>query len=118
MYAYQKGQDSYGNPYYSGPLRKYDVYPSLLFSSDLHSNELQVADLIVGLIRDFLKWVKYGQKEFIVKTFFPIIMNSFRKDNSGRILNKGLIVSNWPTHFPNIVEKYKLVQDNIKNGIW
>lgn len=103
--GYEEGKDDYGNPYHSGPLKLYNVFPTLLFGSDLHSDELQIADMIVGLVKDFLNWVKYDKEESKVKKFFPIIKDIFRKDRNGKIIGYGIIIDK-ASNFPNLEDKF------------
>lgn len=91
--AYYNGVDDRGNKYFSGPLKKYNIYPTLLAGSDLNSDELQIADMVVGATKDFLNWVKYGKEEDRVKRFYPYVVKRFRKDKNGKIMNVGLVVS-------------------------
>lgn len=60
--GYYHGQaiDS-GQEYFSGPLVCLKAFDSLVFSSTLHSAPLQVADIVVGIIRDFWSGVTKGQ---------------------------------------------------------
>jgi len=102
--AYYNGVDDRGNKYYSGSLRKYRIYPTLLAGSDLNSDELQVADMLAGATKDFLNWVKYGKEEERVKKFYPYVIKKFRKDKYGRIMNVGLVVSH-KDQFPGLEAK-------------
>jgi hypothetical protein len=102
--AYYNGVDDRGNKYFSGPLKKYDVYPTLLAGSDLNSDELQIADMLVGATKDFLNWVKYGKEEDRVRRFYPYVIKRFRKDKNGKIINVGLVVSH-KDQFPDIEQK-------------
>jgi hypothetical protein len=99
--GYYNGVDDRGNKYFSGPLKNYNIYPTLLASSDLNSDELQIADIIVGATKDFLNWVKYGKEGSRVKKFYPFIVKRFRRDKNGKILNVGLVVSH-KDQFPNL----------------
>ena len=102
--AYYNGVDDRGNKYFSGSLKKYDIYPTLLAGSDLNSDELQIADMLVGATKDFLSWVKYGKEEDRVKRFYPYIIKRFRKDKNGKIINVGLVVSH-KDQFPDLEQK-------------
>lgn len=104
--AYYNGVDDRGNKYFSGPLKKYDIYPTLLAGSDLNSDELQIADMLVGATKDFLNWVKYGKEEDRVKRFYPYIIKRFRKDKNGKIINVGLVVSH-KDQFPDLEQKIR-----------
>ena len=98
--GYYHGQaiDS-GQEYFSGPLVCLRAFDSLVFSSTLHSAPLQVADIVVGIIRDFLVWCYKGTNEQRVKKFFPCIGDLLRRDDNGKIGGFGLKVSPNPTTF-------------------
>jgi len=106
--AYYHGKDTCGNVYKSGNLSQYNIFPSLLFASDLHSCEIQIADILVGLVKEFMKWVSgsYNPRtEELVKKCFPLIIHNFRT-YQGRIFGYGLIVpkSRLP-RFPKFISK-------------
>lgn len=103
--AYYDGVDQYGNRSHAGPLKGFNIYPSLLSASDLHSDEMQLADMIVGAIRDFLAWVKYGKDESKAKRYFPIIYKRLRSDEKNRFLDVGFVISNRGRDFPVLEQK-------------
>lgn len=97
-YHHGKAEDS-GQLYFSGPLRELSTFDSLVFGSTLHSTPLQLADIIVGIIRDFLRWCYKGTNEQRVRKFFPLIGDLFHKGDNGRIGGSGLHVSPRPVDF-------------------
>ena len=52
---------------------------------------MQLADICVGITKDFIRWC-YEQKNMErVKTFFPSLIPFFRKSKEGKITGWGLI---------------------------
>jgi len=80
-------------PYFSGPLSLYRFADSVYHSSTLHCSPLQLADLVAGIIKDFIRWCKKGNHSDRVKYFFPIIGSSFYCSDKGVVNGYGLKVS-------------------------
>jgi len=97
-YHHGKAEDS-DQLYFSGPLRDLGTLDCLVFGSTFHSAPLQLADIVVGITRDFLLWCYKGTNEKRVRKFFPFIGNLFHRDGSGRIGGRGLHVSPRPVGF-------------------
>jgi hypothetical protein len=97
-YHYGQAIDS-AQDYFSGPLVHLGAFDSLLFGSTLHSVPLQVADITVGIIKDFLIWCYKGANEQKVRRFFPLIGGLFHQDDNGIIGGFGLKVSPSPEAF-------------------
>lgn len=91
--AYYEGVDINGNSYFSGPLKNYKIYPTLLSGSDLHSTELQLADIIIGATNYFLQSVEFGKDETRSIRFFTPLLPLFRRDEKGNILRYGILLS-------------------------
>lgn len=64
--------------------------------SPLHSNFLQLADLIAGASRVFLRWCHDGREEERARILFGPIADSLAKDNQGRIHGAGFKISPEP----------------------
>jgi|Deesub1362A_J573_1020465.scaffolds.fasta_scaffold11571_2 hypothetical protein len=91
-YHHGRAVDSKQN-YYSGPLKELGLADGLLCSSTIHSAPLQLADLVVGCVKDFLAWCYKDTNRGRVTAFFPVIAESLHRSREGIINGYGLKVS-------------------------
>jgi len=94
--GFYNGMTSGGQQYYSGSLRNLKALDTLCFSDTLHSNFLQLADLVAGASRTFLRWCHDGREAGRAKTLFGPIANNLAKDSQGRIHGAGFKISPEP----------------------
>lgn len=94
--GFYRGVTSGGQQYYSGSLRNLKALDTLSFSDTLHSNFLQLADLIAGASRAFLRWCHDGKEAGRARILFGPIADSLAKDNQGRIHGAGFKISPEP----------------------
>jgi hypothetical protein len=93
-YYYGRGQTQ-TSKYLCGPLRKLGFYTTPFFSSAYHDPMLQLSDITVGAIKDFLNSCLNEKKVECKRTsdlFMPIVVTLFRKVN-GEILKYGLVLA-------------------------
>jgi hypothetical protein len=92
-HAYTKGKSSSGLDYLCGPLNKLKFNDSVHFTTMVHSTALQLADMVVGVTKDYLEGLSKPKKQNEFKEeMFEMILPKFR--GYPEILNKGLIISN------------------------
>lgn len=94
--GFYKGLTSGGQQYYSGSLRNLKALDTLSFSDTLHSNFLQLADLVAGASRTFLRWCRDGKESGRAKTLFGPIVDSLAKGDQGQIHGAGFKISPEP----------------------
>jgi len=91
----------YANAFYNGysftrnrlpALREAHACPCLLVTSSRHSPALQIADILVGAVGDFFRWVYTGNRAESVRRYFTPLYGLFHNDR-GRTLGMGLIVN-------------------------
>lgn len=104
--------DTYSNAYYnkeprflSGPLKDLGINVNLGVGSTIHSPHLQIADICVGITKDFIKWCYEGKNTHRVQKFFLPLLPKFRKNKDGKILGYGLIVGKKDEDYPLIEKK-------------
>ena len=103
-YYFGKGQTDEGK-YYCGPLRKLGFYTTPFFSSAYHDPMLQVSDIVVGAVKDFLTSCINSKKVECRRTadiFMPVLVPVFRKVN-GEIMKYGLVLA--PSRFQEEVRE-------------
>jgi len=83
-----------GQQFYCGELKGLDLNINLASSVTLNSPHLQLADILVGSTKDFIKWCYEDKNEDRVKIFFPSVLPFFRKSEYNKIMGFGLIIGN------------------------
>lgn len=95
-YHHGRAVDS-GQDYFSGQLCSLNFADSLFYSSTVHCGPLQLADITVGCIKDFLSWCYKKQNRDRVRdrvaAFFPLIVDSLHRGTDGRVTGCGLKVT-------------------------
>lgn len=75
FYAYNRGTNSDGQEYYSGPLKDINFDQTLYYARCHHSNMLQLADIIMGATRDWMETElqkrDYSIGKELTTLFFP-----------------------------------------------
>lgn len=96
-YYYGKGQ-SKQSTFYCGQLRKLGFYTTPLVSSVYHDPMLQLTDLVVGAVKDFLSFclTEKPECERTANLFMPLITPLIRR-RDGEILRYGMVLA--PQYF-------------------
>jgi hypothetical protein len=76
--AYHDGLSHDGMQFKSGPLRAKGFSPALEYSSTEHNPLLQLADMMLGVCADFVKWSFTGRGVARLREMFPIVFRRLR----------------------------------------
>ncbi|MCR4433938.1 MAG: DUF3800 domain-containing protein [Caldiserica bacterium] len=94
MSGYHEGKAMDSNQaYFSGPLSTYHFVDSLFHSSTIHCSSLQVADLVAGVLKDFIRWCIKDDHAQRVREYFSILSSCFYSSDKGVINGYGLKIS-------------------------
>lgn len=85
--AYYLGEPNFG----CGNLKALNFNVNLAVSTTINSPHLQLADICVGITKEFIKWCYKEKNIERVKKFFPSLSPFFRKSNEGKITGWGLV---------------------------
>lgn len=91
-YAYNRGTNSDGQEYFSGPLNALGFDQTLYFARCNHSNLLQFADIILGSTRDWIETELQGRDTSIGKELSKLLLQKFY-GYPRKILGYGINVS-------------------------
>lgn len=91
-YAYNRGTNSDGQEYFSGPLNKLGFDQTLYFARCNHSNLLQFADIILGSTRDWIETELQRRDTSIGKELTQLLLQKFYGYPS-KILGYGINIS-------------------------
>ena len=103
-YAYNRGTNSEGQEYFSGPLKNLHFDQTLYYARCHHSNMLQLADIIMGSTRDRMETElqkrEYSIGKELTALFFPKLYGYPKK-----ILGYGLNVSSNNVNFKSFLRE-------------
>jgi hypothetical protein len=109
-YAYNRGSNSDGQEYYSGPLKNLYFDQTLYYARCHHSNMLQLADLIMGATRDWMETElqkrDYSIGKELTSLFFPKLYGYPKK-----VLGYGINVSSNNSDFKGFLRE--IINKNI-----
>lgn len=95
-YQYGMGLSTFQG-YHSGALHRQRFADSLYHGSTLHSGPLQLADLVVGVSREFLSWALNGDKPKKAKEYFlPIVPQFYFDPRSLKVNGNGFKLAKNP----------------------
>lgn len=105
---FQSYSDSYyrGQGFHCGNLKALNLDVNLVVSATINSPHLQIADICVGITKDFIRWSYEGKNKERVKKFFTSLIPLFRKSEEGKIMGYGLLVGK--------TEDYEKIEGRIK----
>jgi hypothetical protein len=103
-YAYNRGTNSDGQKYFSGPLKDLNFDQTLYYARCNHSNMLQLADIIMGSTRDWmdteLQKRDYSIGKELTSLFFPKLYGYPKK-----VLGYGLNISSNNSSFKSFLRE-------------
>jgi hypothetical protein len=103
-YAYNRGANSDGQEYYSGPLKEINFDQTLYYARCHHSNMLQLADIIMGSTRDWMETElqkrDYSIGKELTSLFFPKLYGYPKK-----VLGYGINVSSTNSDFKSFLRE-------------
>jgi hypothetical protein len=109
-YHYGTGINT-GQSYFSGALKELRFSDSLFHGSTLHSGPLQIADLVVGVSREFLNWALKGYKAKIAQQFFlPIVSQFYCNPQNNEINGYGFKLAKNRIHLDHKIKELKALQ--------
>jgi len=83
----------WGRPnFYCGALKSFNFNINLTTSITTNSPHLQIADICIGITKEFVKWCYKKENEERVRKFFPKLLPFFRRGPDNKIMGYGLIV--------------------------
>lgn len=100
--AYYQGRSPTGIAYKAGTLKSKGFLCDMSFGSTEHNSLLQLADMTLGVCRDFVHWCCTGRNLQRVKGYFPIVSARLRRAIGYDVFQTGLVVS--PGEFLTLVE--------------
>ncbi len=113
---------TYSNAYYlgepnfdCGDLKALNFNVNLAVSTTINSPHLQLADICVGITKEFIRWSYEEKNVEKVKKFFPPLVPFFRKGPRDKITRYGLIVNT--EDYPLIEKKIKEIQEIAEDEI-
>jgi len=94
--GYWEGKTVHGQEYFSGPLRALNLFESVLVGSSLNNPFLQVADLVAGAVRTFLRWAYRDKGSNAAREMFSPLAGILHKDDNGKVEDVGLKIADAP----------------------
>jgi hypothetical protein len=104
--GYHDGKTSDGIVFKAGPLKVKGFFPALTYSSIEHNPFLQLADLMLGVCADFVKWSFTGRPvPARLRTMFPVVFRCVRSAYYYSQFTTGFVIAphDFRTH---ISQKY------------